>query len=135
MLFLDIDRDKAQALGLAMSDVFNTLQATLGGYYVNDFNLYRALVAGQRAGARRRTRSRRSEAVWQHSCAEQAGRDGAAAGDRGRRGSCWGRRRSPATTTDPDDERCLARRGRGMSSGDALVAMEQVSGRALPRGV
>ncbi len=39
-LYLDIDRDKAQALGLAVTDVFSTLQATLGGIYVNDFNLY-----------------------------------------------------------------------------------------------
>ena len=39
-LFLDIDRDKAQALGLAVTDVFSALQATLGGIYVNDFNLY-----------------------------------------------------------------------------------------------
>ena len=39
-LFLDIDREKAQALGLNMSDVFAALQATLGGIYVNDFNLY-----------------------------------------------------------------------------------------------
>lgn len=39
-LFLDIDRDKAQALGLAVTDVFNALQATLGGLYVNDFNLF-----------------------------------------------------------------------------------------------
>jgi HAE1 family hydrophobic/amphiphilic exporter-1 len=39
-LYLDIDRDKAQALGVAISDIFNALQATLGGYYVNDFNLF-----------------------------------------------------------------------------------------------
>jgi len=39
-LFLDIDREKAQALGLNMSDVFAALQATLGGIYINDFNLY-----------------------------------------------------------------------------------------------
>ena len=39
-IWLDIDRDKAQALGLAISDVFNALQTTLGGFYVNDFNLY-----------------------------------------------------------------------------------------------
>ncbi len=39
-LFLDIDREKAQALGLNMSDVFVALQATLGGIYINDFNLY-----------------------------------------------------------------------------------------------
>ncbi|HEY6434732.1 MAG TPA: efflux RND transporter permease subunit, partial [Acetobacteraceae bacterium] len=39
-LYLDIDRDKAQALGLSISDVFTTLGATLGGLYVNNFNLY-----------------------------------------------------------------------------------------------
>jgi len=39
-LFLDIDRDKAQALGLSIKDVFTALQSTLGGLYVNNFNLY-----------------------------------------------------------------------------------------------
>ncbi|MGE0514761.1 MAG: efflux RND transporter permease subunit, partial [Hyphomicrobiaceae bacterium] len=37
---LDIDRDKVQVLGVKLSDVFAALQATLGGYYVNDFNLF-----------------------------------------------------------------------------------------------
>lgn len=37
---LDIDRDKTRALNINLSDVFDALQATLGGYYVNDFNLY-----------------------------------------------------------------------------------------------
>src|SRR6201982_1191106 len=39
-VFLNIDREKAQALGLNMSDVFTTLEATLGTYYVNNFNLF-----------------------------------------------------------------------------------------------
>ena len=39
-LFLDIDREKAQTLGVSISDVFTALQATLGGYYVNDFNKF-----------------------------------------------------------------------------------------------
>ncbi|WP_375777674.1 efflux RND transporter permease subunit [Bradyrhizobium sp. ma5] len=39
-VFLDIDRTKAQALGLNMADVFTALQATLGGIYVNNFNLF-----------------------------------------------------------------------------------------------
>jgi hydrophobe/amphiphile efflux-1 (HAE1) family protein len=39
-IYLDIDRARAQALGLNMSDVFTALQATLGGIYVNNFNLY-----------------------------------------------------------------------------------------------
>ncbi|HEY0233972.1 MAG TPA: efflux RND transporter permease subunit, partial [Afipia sp.] len=39
-LYLDIDRSKAQALGLNMNDVFTSLQTTLGGFYVNNFNLF-----------------------------------------------------------------------------------------------
>ncbi|HEY4040810.1 MAG TPA: multidrug efflux RND transporter permease subunit [Rhodopila sp.] len=39
-IWLDIDREKAQALGLAVSDVFNALQTALGGFYINDFNLF-----------------------------------------------------------------------------------------------
>ena len=39
-IYLDIDRDKAQALGVKVSDIFSALQATLGTYYVNDFNVF-----------------------------------------------------------------------------------------------
>jgi hydrophobe/amphiphile efflux-1 (HAE1) family protein len=35
-----LDRVKAERLDVAVSDVFAVLQANLGGYYVNDFNLY-----------------------------------------------------------------------------------------------
>lgn len=39
-LELNIDRAKALALGVPMSELFGTLQAQLGTQYVNDFNLY-----------------------------------------------------------------------------------------------
>ncbi len=39
-LYLDIDRDKAQVLGVSLSDVFQALQTSLGGAYVNDMNLF-----------------------------------------------------------------------------------------------
>jgi hydrophobe/amphiphile efflux-1 (HAE1) family protein len=39
-IYLDIDRDKAQILGVPLSAVFQALQASLGGFYVNDINLY-----------------------------------------------------------------------------------------------
>jgi hydrophobe/amphiphile efflux-1 (HAE1) family protein len=39
-VYLDIDRDKAQILGVQLSSVFQALQASLGGYYVNNFNLF-----------------------------------------------------------------------------------------------
>ncbi len=35
-----IDRDRVKSLGVNLADVFFTLQTFLGGYYVNDFNLY-----------------------------------------------------------------------------------------------
>ena len=39
-LYLDIDREKLQTLGVDLSEVFNSLQAVLGSAYVNDFNLF-----------------------------------------------------------------------------------------------
>ena len=39
-LYLDIDRNKAQLLGINVADVFNALQIYLGSAYVNDFNLF-----------------------------------------------------------------------------------------------
>src|SRR5262249_49997026 len=39
-IYLEIDRDKVQVLGVKITDIFNALQSTLGSYYVNDFNLF-----------------------------------------------------------------------------------------------
>jgi multidrug efflux pump subunit AcrB len=39
-LYLDIDRTKCMALGVSVSDVFNTLQVYLGSYYVNNYNQF-----------------------------------------------------------------------------------------------
>jgi multidrug efflux pump subunit AcrB len=38
-IYLDIDRTKAQLLGITVPDVFSALQTYLGSSYVNDFNL------------------------------------------------------------------------------------------------
>jgi hydrophobe/amphiphile efflux-1 (HAE1) family protein len=50
-LYLDIDRTKAQLLGINIPDVFAALQVYLGSAYVNDFNLfgrtYRVLAQAQ----------------------------------------------------------------------------------------
>jgi HAE1 family hydrophobic/amphiphilic exporter-1 len=37
---VEVDRDKANALGVPVEDIFNTLQAFLGSTYVNDFNQF-----------------------------------------------------------------------------------------------
>ncbi|WP_269533503.1 efflux RND transporter permease subunit [Chitinimonas sp. BJYL2] len=39
-LYVDVDRERAKALGVPLNDAFNTLSGTLGTYYVNDFNKY-----------------------------------------------------------------------------------------------
>ena len=38
--YFDVDREKAQALGVPVNSVFSTMQAYLGGLQVNDFNRY-----------------------------------------------------------------------------------------------
>src|SRR4029077_18486185 len=39
-LYVDIDREKAKSMGVALTDVFDTLQACVGSSYVNDFNRF-----------------------------------------------------------------------------------------------
>jgi multidrug efflux pump len=39
-LYLDVDRSKAKALGVALDDVFSTLQIYLGSSYANDFTRF-----------------------------------------------------------------------------------------------
>ena len=39
-VYLNIDRTKAQLLGINVQDVFNALQVYIGSSYVNDFNLF-----------------------------------------------------------------------------------------------
>jgi len=38
-LLIEVDRDRAKALGVSVDDIFNTLQTFMGSRYVNDFNL------------------------------------------------------------------------------------------------
>ncbi|MEM9781310.1 MAG: efflux RND transporter permease subunit [Pseudomonadota bacterium] len=39
-LYLEVDRERLQSLGVRVSDLFATLQGTFGSLYVNDFNLF-----------------------------------------------------------------------------------------------
>ncbi|MCJ2376363.1 multidrug efflux RND transporter permease subunit [Vibrio sp. ZSDZ34] len=38
--YVDIDREKAQQLGIPLSSIFQTLQGNLGSLYVNDFSMF-----------------------------------------------------------------------------------------------
>jgi multidrug efflux pump len=52
-LYLDIDRRKAETLGVPLSSIFGTLQGYLGSAYVNDFNflnrVYQVNIQGENA--------------------------------------------------------------------------------------
>lgn len=39
-LYFDVDRDKAQMLGVKIADIFSTLKTFTGSIYVNDFNMF-----------------------------------------------------------------------------------------------
>ena len=39
-LYFDVDRDKAQMMGVPMSDIFSTVKTFTGSVYVNDFNMF-----------------------------------------------------------------------------------------------
>ena len=129
-IFLDIDREKAQALGLSISDVFTSLQGTLGGIYVNDFNLFgRTWQVNIQGEAADRTDI---PAVWRIYI-------------RNRLGTMVPLRSiadarivlGPQTISRYNNYRSITVNGTpkpGVSSGDALAAMEQVSDRTLPPG-
>ena len=74
-VFLDIDRVKAQTLGVSITSIFNTLGATLGSAYINNFNLFGRVwqvnIEGEAKGPARRPRYR------PHLCAQRPRRDGA----------------------------------------------------------
>ncbi len=128
-IYLDLDRDKAQILGLSISDVFTALQATLGGYYVNDYNEFgRTWQVNLQAEAADRA------AVTDLLRIHVRNRDGAMvplasiAGVRIQLG--------PASVTRYNNYRAanlLGSPADGISSGQALDAMEQVAGNTLPR--
>ena len=129
-IWLDIDREKAQALGLAISDVFNALQASLGGYYVNDFNLYgRTWQVNIQAGAADRSdasaiykifvRNNRGEMVPLRSIANVRIQLGPQVISR------YNNYRSVTINGSPKP---------GVSSGEALIAMDELSKTTLPPG-
>ena len=129
-IYLDIDREKAQALGLGMTDVFQALQSTLGGLFVNNFNLYgRTWQVNIQGEAQDR---RRIESIWQIQV-------------RNRQGEMVPMRSiadlrfvlGPQVITRYNNYRSITINGApapGRSSGDALVAMKEVSDKTLPPG-
>ena len=63
-LYAEFDRTKARQLGVAVTDVFDTMQIYLGSLYVNDFNKFGRTYSVTRSGGCEVSRaSRRYRAV------------------------------------------------------------------------
>jgi hydrophobe/amphiphile efflux-1 (HAE1) family protein len=129
-IYLDIDRDKAQALGLSMNDVFTALQSTLGGFFVNNFNLYgrtwQVNVEGEAANRRD------IEDIWQIHIRNKAGEMVPMRSITQLRFVV-----GPQVITRYNNYRSITINGSpapGGSSGAALAAMQEVSAKTLPPG-
>ena len=129
-IYLDIDRDKAQVLGVPLSSVFQALQASLGGFYVNDMNLFgRTWQVQVQAEASDRSsvddiyrinvRSDEGKMIPLRSLVEPHVIVG------------------PPSLIRYNNKRAVTVQGTpapGVSSGQALAAMEAVAARTLPQG-
>ncbi|MBZ9938922.1 multidrug efflux RND transporter permease subunit [Mesorhizobium sp. BR1-1-16] len=129
-VFLDIDRDKAQILGVEISDIFAALQTSLGGAYVNDVNLFGRTwqVQAQAEASDRKSiddisrinvRSKTGQMIALRSLVETRIVLGPQALIRYNNKLAVTVQGSPAP---------------GVSSGQALAAMEGVAARSLPSG-
>jgi len=129
-IFLDLDRDRAQVLGVSISDVFAALQATMSSYYINDFSLFgrswRVSLQAEEADRasvedifRVHVRNAQGEMVPIRALADIRVEFG------------------PQSIVRYNNVRSLTVNGEpaaGRSSGDALAAMERISATTLPQG-
>ena len=129
-LFLDIDRDKASALGINIIDIFNVLQASLGGSYINNFNLYgRTWQVNIEGEAKDR---REINSIWQIYVKNKQGQEVPL-----RSLASLRIEQGPQVITRYNNYRAIPIQGSpkpGVSSGTALAAMAAVSDKTLPNG-
>jgi multidrug efflux pump subunit AcrB len=129
-IYLDIDRDKVQVLGVQLSDVFQALQASLGGFFVNNMNLFgrtwQVQVQAEAADRARvddiyriNVRSADGQMIPLRSLVEIRAQVGPPALIR------YNNLRAATIQGSP---------AAGVSSGQALAAMEAVAARTLPQG-
>jgi HAE1 family hydrophobic/amphiphilic exporter-1 len=129
-IYLKIDREKAQTLGVLPTDIFQALQTSLGGYYVNDFNLFgrvwQVIIQGEAADRndvediyRINVRNSSGTMVPLRALAEAELRLGPAAVIR------FNNYRDATVQGGPAP---------GHTSGEALAAMERISKTTLPAG-
>ena len=129
-IYLDIDREKTQALGLGVNDVFGALQASFGGVFINNLNLFGRVwqvnVEGEAAD--------RSDvsSLWRIYIRNKYGNDVPLRSIANARVVV-----GPQVITRYNNYRAIPIQGGpslGTSSGTALAAMAEVSGKTLPSG-
>ncbi|MGH7120626.1 MAG: efflux RND transporter permease subunit [Acetobacteraceae bacterium] len=129
-IHLDINRTKAQALGVPIDSIFSTLQATLGGFFVNNFNLFGRVWQVNIQGLPENRED--LAAIWQIYVRSDTGamvplRSLATAQ----------MTVGPAFITRYNDVEAIAINGSpapGMAASGAMTAMEKLSAKVLPAG-
>ncbi|MFL5242184.1 MAG: efflux RND transporter permease subunit [Gemmataceae bacterium] len=130
-LYADIDRTKVRTMGVAVNDVFDTLQVYVGSFYVNDFNRFgRTWQVNLQADAQFRANA---ETVKQMKVRN-------ADGDMAPLGAVVDIRDSvgPLTITRYNMFPAATLTGAsqpGVSTGDVLKSMEALSDKELPRSM
>ena len=129
-LFLDIDRERLQTLGVSVSDLFTALQGTLGSIYVNDFNLFGRTwqVNLQAAEADRDSVGRHRPPADRNAAGEMVPVSAVARAE-----YVVG----PQSIVRYNNYRSVTLNGTpapGVASGTALAAMEEISAATLPPG-
>ncbi|MCL4798530.1 MAG: multidrug efflux RND transporter permease subunit [Burkholderiales bacterium] len=130
-LQVEVDREKALSLGVPVPDVFDALQSTMGVLYVNDFNKFgRTFRVQMQADAPYRVRPEDLGAVYVRS---------ASSGEMIPLKALI----TTANVIGPEQldrfngfvaARVLGSGQSGVSSGEAIQAVEEVAARALPEG-
>ena len=129
-VYLNLDRERAETLGVSIGDIFSALQTTMGGTYVNDFNRFGRTWqvkvqadAADRKGVddifRVRVRTAQGDLVPLRAVADVE------------------LITAPATIIRYNNLRSVTVNGGqapGHSSGEALAAMEAVAAATLPHG-
>ena len=129
-VYLDIDRNKTQILGIAVSDIFQALQATMGGYFINQFNAYgRVWQVNVQADAKDRSRF---DDIYRVNVASPKGEMIPLRALMSAKTVV-----GPQLITRYNNLRAVNINGSaapGRSSGEALAAMERASQKVLPAG-
>ena len=130
-LRVEVDREKALALGVAITDVFDALQSTMGALYVNDFNKFgRTYRVQMQADAAYRARPEDLGYVFVRA---------APSGEMIPLKALL----SITSITGPEQierfnafvaAKVLASGKPGVASGDAIRAVEEVAAKSLPQG-